>query len=135
MSFIDNEILNKIITSNDIVDIIGSYLSLIPKGKNYFCVCPFHDDHSPSMSVSPQKQIFRCFVCGETGNSISFLMRYLNISFVEAVNPQVKQAQEYKRIGDEQMELSALTSATQGENGYLAYYYLLRNFQNCLKIF
>lgn len=85
MSFIDNEILNKIITSNDIVDIIGSYLSLIPKGKNYFCVCPFHDDHSPSMSVSPQKQIFRCFVCGETGNSISFLMRYLNISFVEAV--------------------------------------------------
>lgn len=45
-------------------------------------------------------------------------------SFVEAVNPQVKQAQEYKRIGDEQMELSALTSATQGENGYLAYYYL-----------
>lgn len=86
MTLIDNDIKNKIINSNDIVDVIGSYLSLIPKGKNYFCVCPFHDDHSPSMSVSSQKQIFRCFVCGETGNSISFLMKYLNITFIEALS-------------------------------------------------
>lgn len=86
MALIDNDIKNKIINSNDIVDIIGSYISLIPKGKNYFCVCPFHDDHSPSMSISPQKQIFRCFVCGETGNSISFLMKYLNITFLEALS-------------------------------------------------
>lgn len=85
MTLISDETIKKIRESNDIVDVIGSYLTLTQKGKNYFAVCPFHDDHSPSMSVSKEKQIFTCFVCGATGNVITFIRDYLKVSFVEAV--------------------------------------------------
>ena len=74
-----DELIDEIRNNNDIVDVIGSYLPLIQKGKNHFAVCPFHDDHSPSMSISRQKQIYRCFVCGATGNVITFVMNYEKI--------------------------------------------------------
>lgn len=90
MALIDNEIIGRIRKSNDIVDVIGSYIDLVPKGKNYFGVCPFHDDHSPSMSVSREKQIYRCFTCGASGNVITFVMNYENIGFVDAL----------KKLGD-----------------------------------
>ena len=82
---LDNNILNEIRNSLDIVDVISSYLPLQSKGKNYFGVCPFHDDHSPSMSVSKEKQIYTCFSCGATGNVFKFIQDYENISFSEAV--------------------------------------------------
>ena len=85
MALISEETIKKVREANDIVDVIGSYLPLVQKGKNYFAVCPFHDDHSPSMSVSREKQIFRCFVCGATGNAISFVKDYEKVSFIEAV--------------------------------------------------
>ena len=81
----DNSLINKIVASNSIVDVIGEYINLEHKGKNFFGVCPFHDDHSPSMSVSPEKNIFKCFSCGASGNSITFLMDYLGIDFKEAL--------------------------------------------------
>ncbi len=81
----DNTLINKIVSSNNIVDVIGNYINLEHKGKNFFGVCPFHDDHSPSMSVSPEKNIYKCFSCGATGNSITFLMDYLGITFKEAI--------------------------------------------------
>ena len=81
----DNNLIDEIRKSINIVDIISSYLPLTKKGKNYFGVCPFHDDHSPSMSVSEEKQIFTCFSCGATGNVFKFLQDYDNISFLEAV--------------------------------------------------
>ena len=77
--------INQIRESVDIVDIIGSYLPLVAKGTNFFGVCPFHDDHSPSMSVSRQKQIYRCFSCGAGGNVFSFVMGYENMNFLDAV--------------------------------------------------
>jgi len=70
----------------NIVDIISSYIPLEKKGKNYFAICPFHDDHNPSLSVSYEKQIYTCFVCGKSGNVFNFVMDYENISFIEAVN-------------------------------------------------
>jgi len=82
---IDNNTLNEIRNNLDIVDIVSSYLPLTSKGKNYFGVCPFHDDHSPSMSVSKEKQIYTCFSCGATGNVFKFIQDYENISFLEAV--------------------------------------------------
>ena len=82
---IDNNTLNEIRNNLDIVDVISSYLSLTSKGKNYFGVCPFHDDHSPSMSVSKEKQIYTCFSCGATGNVFKFIQDYENISFIESV--------------------------------------------------
>lgn len=85
MNNISQELLNEIRNSVDIVDIVSNYVSLTPRGKNYFGICPFHDDNRPSMSVSKDKQIYKCFSCGATGNVFKFLMDYENISFIEAV--------------------------------------------------
>ena len=85
MANLSNEEINKIRNSVNIVDLIGSNINLEKKGKNYFGLCPFHDDHSPSLSVSEEKQIYTCFVCGASGNAYSFLMNYENITFMEAV--------------------------------------------------
>lgn len=82
---IPNEEVNLIRNKANIVDIISAYINLEPKGKNYFGICPFHDDHNPSLSVSPDKQIYTCFVCGASGNVFSFVKDYENISFPESV--------------------------------------------------
>ncbi|MGL5296107.1 MAG: DNA primase [Culicoidibacterales bacterium] len=71
--------------SADIVEVIGDYIALEKRGRNYFACCPFHNEDTPSMSVSPEKQIFHCFGCHEGGNVFSFVMKYLHISFVESV--------------------------------------------------
>ena len=81
----NNDLLSEIRKSVNIVDVISNYIPLTKKGKNYFGVCPFHDDHSPSMSVAEDKQIYKCFSCGEAGNVFKFIQDYENISFLEAV--------------------------------------------------
>lgn len=86
MPTLTNELITEIRNRTDIVDVISKYSPLTKKGKNYFGVCPFHDDHSPSMSVSPEKQIYTCFSCGATGNVFTFVADYEHISFIEAVN-------------------------------------------------
>ena len=70
----------------DIVDVISSYIPLTQKGRNFFGVCPFHDDNHPSMSVSREKQIYTCFACGASGNVFKFIMDYEHVSFREAVS-------------------------------------------------
>ena len=85
MEFINEEKINDIRNSADIVSIISDYIPLKMKGKNYFGVCPFHDDHSPSMSVSKERQLFKCFVCNKGGNVFTFVKDYENISYIEAV--------------------------------------------------
>ena len=80
----DSEI-EQIRKSANIIDIISSYIPLTQKGKNYFGVCPFHEDHSPSMSVSEEKQIYKCFSCGAAGNVFTFVSEYENVKFLEAV--------------------------------------------------
>lgn len=85
MSYISNEVMNEIRNKTDIVDVISKYVNLTKKGKNYFGVCPFHDDHSPSMSVSPDKQIYTCFSCGASGNVFTFVADFEKISFLQAV--------------------------------------------------
>ena len=79
------EEINQIRAKADIVDVIGRYVPLTRKGKNYWCTCPFHDDHSPSMSIAADKQIYKCFVCGAGGNVFTFVSNYEKIPFVEAV--------------------------------------------------
>ena len=85
MQQISEDLIREIRSSVDIVDVISSYVDLTPKGRNFFGVCPFHDDTNPSMSVSKEKQIYTCFSCHATGNVFKFLMDYENISFIEAV--------------------------------------------------
>ena len=82
MAFISKELIDEVKSKNDIVDIIGSYINLNDKNK---ALCPFHNDHSPSFSVHPDKQIYKCFSCGESGNVITFVEKFLGISFHEAV--------------------------------------------------
>ena len=85
MAYISNEIINEIRNKTDIVEVVSRYVNLTKTGKNYIGVCPFHDDHSPSMSVSPEKQIYTCFSCGASGNVFTFVSDFEKISFSEAV--------------------------------------------------
>ncbi len=81
----DNDLASEVLKHADIVKVIQSYLPLVKKGKDYLAKCPFHDDTNPSMHVSPEKQIFKCFVCGTSGNAIGFVMKYEHLSFKEAM--------------------------------------------------
>lgn len=84
--------INEIRSANDIVDVISSYIPLEKKGKNFFGVCPFHDDTNPSMSVSKDKQIYKCFSCGASGNVFNFVMDYEHVDFKEALSILAKKA-------------------------------------------
>ncbi len=80
-----DEIIDEVRQTNDIVDIISQYVHLKRSGRNFFGLCPFHNEKSPSFSVSPDKQIFHCFGCGVGGNVFTFLTKIEGINFVEAV--------------------------------------------------
>ena len=82
---IPQETIDNIRNRVDIVDIISHYVPLTRKGKSFKCVCPFHDDHDPSLSVSQEKQIYHCFVCGSGGNVFTFVQKFEKVTFVEAV--------------------------------------------------
>ena len=85
MAGLSNDEISEIRKKADIVEVISSYINLTPHGKNYFGICPFHNDHSPSLSVSRDKQIYKCFTCLNSGNVFTFVQNYENISFLEAV--------------------------------------------------
>ena len=80
-----DEIIEEVRQNNDIVDIVSQYVHLTRKGRNYFGLCPFHNEKSPSFSVSPDRQIFHCFGCGVGGNVYTFLMKIEGITFREAL--------------------------------------------------
>ena len=86
------EVIEEIRMKNDIVDVVSGYVKLQKKGSSYFGLCPFHNEKSPSFSVSPGKQIYYCFGCGAGGNVISFVMQYENYTFQEAVKFLAKKA-------------------------------------------
>ena len=110
---LSQEIIDDIRNSSNIVEVIGHYLPLTKQGKSYRAVCPFHDDHDPSLSISEEKQIYKCFVCGNGGNVFSFVSNYKKISFVEAVeevsvfigkpitiDKQIKKVSKYQKYYD-----------------------------------
>ncbi len=87
-----DEIIDEVRQNNDIVDIISQYVHLKRSGRNYFGLCPFHNEKSPSFSVSPDKQIFHCFGCGVGGNVFTFLTKIEGINFIEAVQNLAERA-------------------------------------------
>ena len=87
---IPQSFINDLIDRADIVDVVGSRIALKKSGKNYSGLCPFHDEKSPSFSVSPDKQFFHCFGCQESGSALTFLMKYERMEFVEAVETLAK---------------------------------------------
>ena len=81
----NKSIAEDVLKHADIVQVISSFIPLIKQGKNYKAVCPFHDDTNPSLVVSPEKQFFKCFVCGTSGTAISFVQKYKKVSYGEAI--------------------------------------------------
>ncbi len=77
--------IQQILSRIDIIDIISSFVKLKKRGANYLGLCPFHNEKSPSFTVSPSKEIYKCFGCGRNGNSISFLMEHEKYTYVEAL--------------------------------------------------
>ena len=92
MEKIPYDVILDIKSKVNIVDVISEYLPVEQKGKNYFAICPFHDDHNPSMSISPEKQIYTCFVCGASGNVFNFVANYEKVSFASAVKKVAQKA-------------------------------------------
>lgn len=79
------DLIDDLLKATDIVTVISAYIPVIKKGRSYVAICPFHDDKNPSLNISRDKQIFKCFVCNVGGNAITFVQRHLNISYQEAV--------------------------------------------------
>ena len=79
------ELVEEVRARNDIVDVVSGYVRMQKKGANYFGLCPFHNEKSPSFSVSPAKQMYYCFGCGAGGNVLTFVMEYENYTFPEAL--------------------------------------------------
>ena len=92
MARYSDELIEEIRQNNDIVDVISQYVHLKRSGRNFFGLCPFHNEKSPSFSVSPDKQIFHCFGCGVGGNVYTFLMKIEGINFIEAVQTLAERA-------------------------------------------
>ena len=126
------EVVEQVISSNDIVDIIGSYVHLKKSGASYMGLCPFHNEKTPSFSVHPGKQVFHCFGCGEGGNALTFLMKYENYSFQEALKvladragiklPEENFSQEARKKQEQRAQLLAIN-----KEAATYYYKLLRS--------
>ena len=101
------ELIEEVRQKNDIVDVISGYIGLQRKGSNYVCCCPFHSEKTPSFAVSRSRQIYKCFGCGEGGNVVTFVMKYENCTFPEAIKiladkagvelPQMEYSEEARR--------------------------------------
>ena len=125
------DLIEEIRMKNDIVDVISGYVKLQRKGSSYFGLCPFHNEKSPSFSVSPSKQMYYCFGCGAGGNVFTFLMEYENFTFVEALRVLAERAGvelpqlEYSKEAKAQADLkAALLEVNKLAAKY--YYYQLR---------
>ena len=81
-----DDIIEEVRMKNDIVDVVSQYVKLTRKGSSYFGLCPFHNEKTPSFSVTPSKQMYYCFGCGAGGNVFTFVMEYENYSFGEALS-------------------------------------------------
>ena len=142
--YFSEELIEEIRQKNDIVDVISGYVKLQKKGSSYFGLCPFHNEKSPSFSVSRSKQMYYCFGCGAGGNVITFIMEYENYSFIEAVRmlaervgvevPEVEYSKEAKEKADMKatmLEINKLAAKyfyaqLKSEQGKAAYTYLTR---------
>ena len=139
-----DELIEEVRMKNDIVDVISGYVRIQKKGSSYFGLCPFHNEKSPSFSVSPSKQMFYCFGCGAGGNVFTFVMQYENYSFQEAVKlladragvnlPEMEYGEEVKKRESQRARLLEVNKEAakyfyyqlRSERGQAGYQYLRR---------
>lgn len=142
--YYSDEIVEEVRSRNDIVDVISGYVKLQKKGNSYFGLCPFHNEKSPSFSISREKQMYYCFGCGAGGNVFTFIMEYENYSFLEALKflaaragvelPEEEYSKEAKERADLRstlLEINKLAAKyfyvqLKSQNGKNAYDYLKR---------
>ena len=134
LMYYPEDVVEQVRTRSDIVDIISGYVKLQKKGANYFGLCPFHNEKSPSFSVSPQKQMYYCFGCGAGGNAITFVMEYENYTFQEALKiladraginlPEVEYSKEEREKADRRSTLLEINKLAANY-----FYYQLRQPQ------
>ncbi|MDR3226562.1 MAG: DNA primase, partial [Prevotellaceae bacterium] len=121
---IDQTTINRVFDAADIVDVIQDFVSLKKRGANYIACCPFHDEKTPSFSVSQSKGIFKCFGCGKAGNAVTFVQLHENISYIEAlkyvakkygieINERELTTEEQRQNDDRESILIALDYAHQ----------------------
>ena len=132
MPYYSDELIEEVRSRNDIVDVIGGYVRLQKKGSSYFGLCPFHNEKTGSFSVTPGKQMFYCFGCGAGGNVFTFLMKYENYTFGEAMQtladrvgielPKQELSEAQKREADERSRLLEIN-----KEAAKYFYALLRN--------
>ena len=122
----NNELANEIRSKCDIVDIVGERIPLVARGKNFFGVCPFHDDSNPSLCVSREKQIYTCFSCHATGNVFTFLMNYEHMDFKETLHYLGE------KVGVDVSGVRIQKKNTKFDPFYEAYQLSLKYFQNNL---
>ncbi len=140
--FYSDEIIEEVRSRNDVVDLIGNYIKLTKKGNSYFGLCPFHNEKSPSFSVSRDKQMYYCFGCGAGGNVFTYVMEYENYTFVEAVKylaersgiklPEIDMTDEQKKLQNQRQRLLDIHKIAAQY-----YYYQLKssNGQNARRYF
>ena len=140
--YYSDDVINEVLSQNDIVDVISGYLSMKKSGSNYMCCCPFHQEKTPSFSVSRQKQIFYCFGCQKGGNVITFVREYEHVNFTEAMKiladrvgyklPGIELTGEEKQKMDRKTKLREINTVaagyfhfllTKSERGKLGYAY------------
>ena len=105
-----DDLIEEVRSRNDIVDVVSSYVKIQKRGGTYFGLCPFHNEKTPSFSVTPAKQMYYCFGCGAGGNVFTFLMEYENYTFAEAMQaladragielPKLEETEEQRRQAD-----------------------------------
>lgn len=132
-----DELVEEIRQKSDIVDVVSSYVRIQKKGSNYFGLCPFHNEKSPSFSVTPSKQMFYCFGCGAGGNVFTFVMQYENYSFTEAVKflaeragvtlPELEYTEEMRKREGKRARLLEIN-----KEAAKYYYYMLRSEKGCI---
>lgn len=128
----EEELIDEVREKNDIVDVISSYVSLKKRGSNYVGLCPFHNEKSPSFSVSRDKQMYYCFGCGQGGNVYTFLMEYNRLSFVEALQNLAQRAgvelPEREQTAEERQQADArVTLRDMNKEAAIYFHYLLKS--------
>ncbi len=130
--YFSEEIIAEVQQRNDIVEVISQYVRLQKKGNNYMCCCPFHNEKTPSFSVNPTRQMYKCFGCGEGGSVITFLQKYENYSFPEAIKfladragVELPENTDFKGNKEKENRRARLLEVNKEAARY--YYYLLRD--------
>ena len=118
-----DDIIEEVRQKNDIVDVVSQYVKLTRKGSSYFGLCPFHNEKTPSFSVTPGKQMYYCFGCGAGGNVFNFIMEYENYTFGEALKhladragvelPKIEYSREVREKAQERADRKCRTSGDQ----------------------